>query len=246
MKFFYLQVLKLFSPFAIYWALYVQIDSSWTFQASKMNTTVLGYHFQADQVKSVGALLLLCLIPLWQNVIIPALMLCNIQISPLKSMTMGGISAALSYVCAAILELNIHNDTDQKISVAWQMPQFFLIMLAEVWLSIPSLTFSFTQAPPTMKSVLTAAWFVNGAFGNLIVIAITEAHPFDEQSSEYLLYAVLMAIAIMLFGWMAKNYRYTDYDELPDQNVNANGKRPSNNQLSYSAFSSQDGLDIIF
>lgn len=43
-------MLKLFIPLPLYWALFAQIDSNWTFQSAQLNTTVLGYHFQADQV----------------------------------------------------------------------------------------------------------------------------------------------------------------------------------------------------
>lgn len=50
------QMLKLFIPLPLYWALFAQIDSNWTFQSAQLNTTVLGYHFQADQVSSLTTL----------------------------------------------------------------------------------------------------------------------------------------------------------------------------------------------
>lgn len=232
----------------MYWALFTQIDSSWTFQSSQLNTTVLGYKIEADQAKAVGALLLLILIPLWQNIIVPAILIYNIRISPLKSIKMGGICAALSFLCAAILECHIEsrilsNDSN-KISILWQFPQFTLIMLGEVWLSIPGLTFSFTQSPLSMRSVMTAAWFCNNAFGNLIVIGITELHPFKLQSNGYFLYSALMFLAMILFCWISSAYRYTNYDDIPENN-NLSKRRPSSN-LPYSTLSSQDGLDLIF
>lgn len=202
----------------MYWALFTQIDSSWTFQASQLNTTIGGYKFEADQAKAVGAMLLLVLIPLWQNIFVPAMLLCNLRITPLQSITMGGICAALSFLCAAILEFHIEvsnlSGDSEKLSILWQFPQFLLIMLSELWLSIQGLSFSFTQSPPSMRSVMTAAWFCNNAFGNLIVIAITELHPFKLQSSGYFLYAVLMFLAMLLFFWIASTYQYTNYDRI--------------------------------
>ena len=42
---------------------------------------------------------------------------------------------------------------------------------------------SFIQAPESMKSVLQAAWLLNVAFGNIIVIIVAEAKAFDSQVS---------------------------------------------------------------
>lgn len=227
----------------MYFALFAQIDSSWTFQSSQLNTTVFGYRMEADQAKAVGAMLLLILIPLWQNVVIPALLLFNIQITPLTSIAMGGFSAFLAFASAGILQMNIENrllskDVNQ-LSIVWQFPQFLFIMLGEVWLSIPGLTFAFTQSPTSMRSVMTAAWFCNNAFGNLIVIAITELQPFKLQSSEYyFLYAFLMFIAILIFCWLATTYRYSNYEHFTNSNDKLLTRRTSN--LPFSAISSPD------
>ncbi|XP_055308001.1 peptide transporter family 1-like, partial [Sitodiplosis mosellana] len=249
-----IKVLKLFIPLPMYWALFNQIDSSWTFQSSCLNTTVFGFRIEADQAKAVGALLLLILIPLWQNVVIPALLVYNVRISPLKSMAMGGFSAVLSFFCAGLLQVKIEHsllsNTGEQWSILWQFPQFLLIMLGEVMLSIPGLSFSFKQSPYSMRSVMTAAWFCNNAFGNLIVIAITELEPFKLQSSGYFLYAFLMLFAIILFCWLASTYQYSYFDNVSDShnaadsNDNLLKRRPSN--VPYSTLSSQDGLDLLF
>lgn len=218
----------------------------------------MGYRIEADQAKAVGALLLLILIPIWQNVVIPMLLMYNIRISPLKSMAMGGFSAVLAFFCAGILQLKIEqsllSNNGEQWSILWQFPQFLLIMLGECTLSIPGLSFSFTQSPYSMRSVMTAAWFCNNAFGNLIVIAITELKPFKLQSSGYFSYAFLMLIAIIIFCWLASSYRYTHYDNInssndetaaiADTNENLFKRRPSNPP--YSTISSQDGLDLLF
>lgn len=242
-----LQVLKLFLPLPMYFALFGQIDSSWTFQSSQLNTTVLGYRIEADQAKAVGALLGLILIPFWQHVVIPALLMYNLKISPLQSIGMGGFAAFLSFFCAAILQLNIENRiamNGAELSVLWQFPQFLLMMLAVVWLEIPGLTFSFTQSPSSMRSVLMAAWFCNNAFGNVIVIIITELRPFKLASSGYFLYAFLMLVAILIFSWLANSYQYTYYDDSIN-NDKITQRRTSSN-IPYSTISSQDGLDLIF
>lgn len=221
---------------------------------------MLGYRIEADQAKAVGALLLLILIPIWQNIVIPTLLVYNIRICPLKSMAIGGFCAVLAFFCAGLLQVKIEqsllSNNSEQWSILWQFPQFLLIMLGECTLSIPGLSFSFTQSPYSMRSVMTAAWFCNNAFGNLIVIAITELKPFKLQSSGYFSYAFLMFVAIAIFCWLASSYRYTYYDNASssndadaatataDRNDNLFKRRSSN--LPYSTLSSQDGLDLLF
>lgn len=195
----------------------------------------------------MGAIMLLILIPVWQNLVLPLLALARVEIPPLKSVTMGGVCAALSFACAGFLQLAIERNKitgvnataqDQQYSILWQMPQFFLIMMGEVLLSIPGLQFSFTQAPPSMKSVLTAAWFCNNAFGNLIVVVITETHPFSDRSSEFFLYSALMFLAICAFCWIAGNYRYInrDVESLDDEDSHS---------IQEEIYRSQDNLELI-
>lgn len=198
--------------------------------------------------------MLLILIPLWHNLIIPLLLIYNIEVAPLKSVIYGGICAGLSFVCAAFLQLQIEenqngllqstNSENEQLSILWQMPQFFLIMMGEVLLSIPGLQFSFTQAPPSMKSVLTAAWYCNNAFGNLIIVAITEWQPFKLQSNEYFFYATLMFAAMVMFSCIARNYQYTDYNDFSGIE-HEKGSSLNKSAQSGCFYKSQEGLDLI-
>lgn len=196
--------------------------------------------------------MLLILIPLWYNLIVPVLLVYNIEVAPLKSVTFGGISAALSFVCAGFLQLRIEDNnvlqsTDSgaaQLSILWQLPQFFFIMMGEVLLSIPGLQFAFEQAPPSMKSVLTAAWFCNNAFGNLIIVAVTEWQPFKQQSNEYFFYAMLMFVAMLVFCWISRDYRYTNYNDFYESKAE---KQSSLNKSTQNGnfYRSQEGLDLI-
>lgn len=197
----------------------------------------------------MSAFMVLLLIPLWHNMLLPMLSTYNIEIAPLKSVTCGGISAGLSFLCAGWLQLSIEDNKllespssgAAQLSILWQMPQFFLIMMGEVLLSIPGLQFSYTQAPPSMKSVLTAAWYCNNAVGNLIIVGVTEWHPFELQSNEYFFYATLMFMAMLAFCWIARNYRYTDYSDFYAAKNSFVGKSAQNVNF----YRSQEGLDLI-
>ncbi|XP_056291641.1 solute carrier family 15 member 2 isoform X2 [Pseudoliparis swirei] len=60
------------------------------------------------------------------------------------------------------------------VSVAWQVPQYVLLTAGEVMFSVTGLEFSYSQAPPSMKSVLQAGWLLTVAFGNVIVLIVAE------------------------------------------------------------------------
>lgn len=74
------------------------------------------------------------------------------------------------------------------IHILWLIPQYVVMTMGEVMFSVTGLEFSFTQAPASMKSVLTAVWLLTVAFGNLIVILIVEGNFLDAQVCSSLLY----------------------------------------------------------
>ncbi|XP_037046247.1 solute carrier family 15 member 2 [Bradysia coprophila] len=208
----FLRVIKLFMPLPIYWALLAQQDSTWTFQATQMNTTLLGVKIEPDQAKALGPIIILALIPIWKKVVIPTFNKLNYRLEPLQSVAAGAISAGLSFVCAGYLQYQIERTNGQQISIAWQFPQFFLLMLGETLLSIPGLQYSYTKAPSTMKSVLTAAWFINCAIGNLMVVIITELNLFQRQSNEFFFYATFMFVCTIVFSYIASFYEQENRD----------------------------------
>lgn len=195
-----------------------------------MDTNILGINIQADQAKAMGPIILLIMIPVWQNSCLPFMKKIGYDIPLLVSVAIGGVCASLAFVCAGLLQISIEQNllaidltesinstivppakvavvVASSIPVLWQVPQFFLLMMGEVLLSIPGLQFSFTEAPSNMKSVLTASWFINNAIGNLIVVFITELRLVEEPSNQFFLYALLMCIGILAYGFIAFNYK---------------------------------------
>ncbi|XP_011636096.1 solute carrier family 15 member 1-like isoform X1 [Pogonomyrmex barbatus] len=103
-----------------------------------------------------------------------------------------------------------------KLHMAWMLPQYIIITMAEVMFSVTGLHFAFSQAPVSMKSLLQAGWLLSVAFGNLIVVIIKGSRPFKEQVYEIFLYAGLMAIVITIFAIMTIFYKYVEIPEEED------------------------------
>lgn len=77
-----------------------------------------------------------------------------------------------------------------NVHMMWLLPQYIVLTMGEVMFSVTGLEFSFTQAPASMKSVLTAGWLLTVAFGNLIVIIVAEAQGFSSQVSCFLILTI--------------------------------------------------------
>lgn len=202
----FLKVITLFTPMPIYYALLAQQDSSWTFQATQTNPTIAGYKIQADQFKAIGPVLLLLLIPLWQKLVLPLIEKFGFHVTDVESVSIGGLFAAFSFVFSGFLQHKIASNPDNPPSIMWQFPMFLLIMMAEVLISVPGLKFCYTFAPHSMKSVLTAMWFINNAIGNLIVVVFTELRLIKNKSLEFFFYAFLMFAATIIFTILSENF----------------------------------------
>ncbi|XP_077302122.1 peptide transporter family 1 [Arctopsyche grandis] len=398
-----LKVLLLFIPLPVFWALFDQQGSRWTFQATRMNGAIGSFILKPDQMQVVNPLLILLFIPLFEVAIYPALRWCRVIRKPLDKMILGGMLAAIAFIISGIVELELektypvlptsgithlrmYNGYDCKMTVTanldnenqkfeiealsayenkniqvngqktvsysitgtncsdftpiennnfrlkeqeaisyfvyngsiefednsdkssngfpiirvlknfdtgetlrfvdpsteieelvinnnsierydikpsmynvyigqklvigeqnlelggvytiilnkdkngeykhkailitppnsvhmlWLLPQYIIITMGEVMFSITGLEFSFTQAPSSMKSVLTAAWLLTVAFGNLIVVIVAETKGFSRQSDEFFLFAGLMVADMVIFLLMTLKYKYVSVE----------------------------------
>ncbi|XP_025198526.1 peptide transporter family 1 isoform X2 [Melanaphis sacchari] len=99
------------------------------------------------------------------------------------------------------------------IHIAWQLPQIIAMTAGEIMFSITTLEFAFTQAPASMKSLLAAVNLLTVAFGNLIVVIVSEVRFFENQAYEYFLFAGLMVLDMLLFILMSYTYKYKNLND---------------------------------
>lgn len=127
---------------------------------------------------------------------------------PLK---LGGVYTVVGSVTEKESKANVITVTEpNSMHILWLIPQYVIITMGEVMFSVTGLEFAFTQAPVSMKSLLQACWLLTVAIGNLIVVIVAEISIFDRQVFEFVLFAVLMFIDIIIFSIMAKFYKYVD------------------------------------
>lgn len=90
----------------IFWALFDQQGSRWTFQATRMDGNLGGWAIKPDQIQVINPLLILIFIPLFDTLIYPLISKCGIR-RPLQKLAIGGILAGIAFVISGIIELEL-------------------------------------------------------------------------------------------------------------------------------------------
>lgn len=132
----------------------------------------------------------------------------------------------------------VHISGPNSISMMWLLPQYVVLILGEVMYAVTGLSFSYSQAPVSMKSVLQACWLLTIALGNVIDAIIVGLKIFDLQvmeyfigkvneifthllfqSNEFFLFAGLMFADMLLFMVLAYRYKPLNSELLDEKLV---------------------------
>jgi len=204
-----LSVLKVFLAIPVFWALFDQHSSRWVFQAERLNLEIVkGWTLEASQIQILNPGMLLILIGLTSKVLYPLLERYGINMTPLfHKMGIGMLFSSLSFISSAILEWYI--ESSPKGTVAWYyiVPQFLLLSIGEVFVSVTGLEFAYSQAPKEMKGIVMACWSFTVAIGNLLV-ALVALINMTSMIINFCLYAILMNIMTVIFLIVNKNFKY--------------------------------------
>lgn len=101
-----LKVMVLYIPVPLFWALYDQQGSRWTFQATRMVGDIGFYEVLPDQMQLVNPVLILFFIPVYEMVFYPFLSLLGIR-RPLQKLALGGIFAGIAFLISAAVEYKL-------------------------------------------------------------------------------------------------------------------------------------------
>ena len=101
-------------------------------------------------------------------------------------------------------------------TVGWQLLAYVVITAAEVLVSITCLEFSYTQAPPQMKSFVMSLYLLSVSMGNLFTALVntfmqdSQGHATLTGASYYWFFTACMALATVLLlpmlGYRSRNY----------------------------------------
>ncbi|KAK7075752.1 hypothetical protein SK128_015997, partial [Halocaridina rubra] len=102
-----LKILVLYIPLPVFWALFDQQGSRWTFQATRMDGDIGGFTIKPDQMQVVNPVFILALIPVFDSFVYPLLGKCGFLKKPLSRMFAGGVLAGAAFIISGCLELKL-------------------------------------------------------------------------------------------------------------------------------------------
>ncbi|KAL4150030.1 hypothetical protein QTP88_003878 [Uroleucon formosanum] len=106
-------------------------------------------------------------------------------------------------------------DKGNYLHILWQTPQYLCMILADVIFIATSIEFSFTEAPPRIKSFISACYLLTHSIGNLMVVVVS-AFSFRKQVHEYLFFSGLMLADTLLLVYLSCNYKYKSFRQRPN------------------------------
>jgi POT family proton-dependent oligopeptide transporter len=162
-------LIPLFMLIAAFWSIFDQSSSAWVEQAKKMDLNVLGFALNPAQLQAINPFFILTLIPLFTLVIYPQVARF-VDFTPLRRIGVGFMLTLATIYVSGWIEQQI--SAGFKPSIGWQVLSYLLITSAEILISITALEFSYTQAPPRLKSLVMSLDLMSVALGNFFTARV--------------------------------------------------------------------------
>lgn len=210
------KLILIYAFVAMFWSLYDQTGSAWILQAENMDRSFFGTELSAAQTHAANPIMILTFIPIFTYLIYPAINKV-FPLSYLRKIGIGFFLTAAAFCFSAVIEGWIADGL--RPSINWQFLAYAVITAGEVMVSITGLEFSYTQAPPRLKSVVMSLWLLAVSAGNGITAAINLAIQDEAGKSRltgpnyYWMFAGLMAVTAVVFVFVSMFYRERTYTQ---------------------------------
>ncbi|KAL2212060.1 POT family protein [Sarocladium strictum] len=160
---------KMFLFFPFYFICWNQMWNNLISQAGQMAL----HGTPNDLLQNLDPIALCIFIPFLDIVVYPLLRKYKINFDPVTRIFVGFITASLSMVYASVLQHYIYNSPPQSIHVWIQAPSYILVAFSEAFVIITGLELAFTQAPKTLRSVVSALFWLTIGIAAAICIALS-------------------------------------------------------------------------
>ena len=207
------RLLGLYVLVAIFWIAWQQgAAEGWTRQASGMDLRLFNLELLPEQIATANVIFILLFVPLLTHVVYPIAIGFG-EVTPFRKIGAGLFLTSVSFGVAAAIQKAI--DSGGEPAVAWQLVAWAFLTLGEVMVIVTALELSYTWAPRKIKSVVMAVWLLTFAVRDLPVREI--AGPRMNDFNYYMFFAGFMALATLIFAFVAKFYRHKTYLHSQDQ-----------------------------
>ena len=114
--------------------------------------------------------------------------------------------AAAAFVVAGLLDLRVNGG--ERVNILWQLPQLFLITVAEILVSVTGLEYSYEKAPEAMRASVSALYLLTTAVGDLMggFLFVAAGHLGVSRPAVLFLCAVLVLLTAVAFRFVARKH----------------------------------------
>lgn len=187
-----IHLLPIWASAVLFSTVYSQMSTMFVLQGKKMEPH-MGPHFKipAASLSMVDTICVIILVPVYDKLIVPLARKFTGNERGFTQLTRMGIGLVVSIIAmlvAGIVEVirlhvvardNLYDSKDYvPMSIFWQVPQYLIIAVAEVFTFIGQLEFYYDQAPDAMRSMCSALSLTTSAIGNylstLLVTVVTD------------------------------------------------------------------------
>lgn len=257
------RLMPFFWTSVMYWTIYSQMQTLFVLQGNQLDRRVVlsvpsflapifgrravhEWRYEAlvpsATMSTFDTLIIIALLPLFDQLIYPLAARCNMPLTLLKRMGWGNIIAMLSMVAAGVLEIyrrervlaghtapGGHGGAASDVSIMWQCIPLLLIGASEVLGSVGQMEFFYSESPASMLSCSMALQLVATALGSyaasLLLVAAklvsggTWVTPnLNKGNAEYYFFSLagLMALNQLIFTVLAWRFDYTPSPETVD------------------------------
>ncbi|KAN0055761.1 hypothetical protein ACTA71_011647 [Dictyostelium dimigraforme] len=128
-----------------------------------------------------------------------------------------------------------NNDVKSNLSVWLLVPQFLIITIAEILISIPGLEFAYANAPSSMKSIIMSGWLLTISLGNIFVVFVVDGISFNKQWTEFLFFASVMFFFTFIFIIISYRFKPTDISVTQYSDDQTSSKESLSNSMFFSS-----------
>jgi POT family proton-dependent oligopeptide transporter len=170
--------------------------------------TVQRWELLSSQLQAVNPLVVMVLIPLFTYGLYPLLGKI-VELTALRKVGIGLFITVGSYLVVTWIQTQI--EIGGRPHIGWQVVAYIIITCAEILVSITTLEFAYTQAPPRMKSFIMGLYLLSMSLGNLFVarvnayiqeeIASHGKSPLDGANYYWFFTACMLASAVGFVLW---------------------------------------------
>ena len=210
------KIVLVFLTIPVFFALYNQVNSTWVLQGGKMTPFevpiffnfieghLVWFQVDGERMQAAGSILVMIWVPILTYLVYPLCEKLGLRPTPLRRMGVGLVLAAVTYVISGWMQGRI--DAGEKLSLAWQLVPYVVLVAGEVLVSATGLEFAFGEAPRSMRSLMMSFWLLTIAGGHFLIAVFTGLNARFVKASganELYFYAGLMFAVSLLFMGIA-------------------------------------------